>query len=229
MSKLSACIALLVCLSSPAPARAQAEPATRPPLLVGVHGGFDFGEGDIHDERFGVQGSIPLVWRLTVDPVFSYLYNFPDDPTGVFGGSAWETYFTLRVHPFGYDSFLSLGYGFTVVHASLHTKDHTFSDSNTDGTDVGVIGLTYPKGESVPSPRCTSWICSSVRAPSAGIYCSGSICGFTKGGEDGKDGDRAEVPSAPLRPLRPSSLPPASCCPVRLPVAQLPVGFLPQQ
>jgi hypothetical protein len=150
MSKLSAFIALLVCLSSPALAWAQAEPATHPPLLVGVHGGFNFSDGNVDDERLGVQGSIPLVWRLTVDPVFSYLYNFPDDPTGVYGGSAWEAYFTLRVHPFGYDSFLSLGYGFTVAHASLHTKDQTFSDSDTDGTDVGVIGLTYPKGRLRP-------------------------------------------------------------------------------
>ncbi|HEY7636137.1 MAG TPA: hypothetical protein VH763_11360 [Gemmatimonadales bacterium] len=51
------------------------------------------------DERIGVQGSIPLGWRLTLNPAFSYLYNYPDDPTGFFEGSAWETYFTLRVQP----------------------------------------------------------------------------------------------------------------------------------
>jgi len=146
MSKGPVYLAVLVCLLSPVALQAQDQVQSGPRYFVGVHGGFDFSDGNVDNKRFGVQGSIPIVWLLTADPVFSYLYSFPDDPTGVFGGSAWETYFTVRVHPFGYDSFLSLGYGFTVVHASLHTKDHTFSDSDTDGTDVGVIGLTYPKG-----------------------------------------------------------------------------------
>lgn len=150
MSRRSACVALLVSLLSPYIAAAQDHEQAQPHVFVGVHGGFNFTNGDVEDERFGVQGSIPLVWLLTADPVFSYLYNFPDDPTGVYGGSAWETYFTVRVHPLGNDSFLSLGYGFTIVHASIHTKDQTFSDSDTDGTDVGVIGLTYPKGSVRP-------------------------------------------------------------------------------
>jgi hypothetical protein len=43
-----------------------------------------------------------------------------------------------------------VGYGFTLVHASLRTTDGTFSDSDTDGTDIGVIGLTLPKGRVRP-------------------------------------------------------------------------------
>jgi hypothetical protein len=105
----------------------------------------DWTNGSVEDERVGVQGSIPIVWRLTLNPAFSYLYNYPDDPTGFFKGSAWETYFTLRVHPLGNDSFLSVGYGFTLAHASLRTSDGSFDDSDTDGTDIGVIGLTLPK------------------------------------------------------------------------------------
>jgi len=150
MSRISACVAVLVGLLVPVAARAQTQPQTQPHFLVGVHGGFNFGDGDIHDERIGVQGSIPLVWWLTADPVLSYLYNFPDDPTGVYEGSAWEAYFTVRVHPLGNDSFLSVGYGVTMVHASLRTKDHVSSGSDTNGTDVGVIGLTYPKGRVRP-------------------------------------------------------------------------------
>jgi hypothetical protein len=135
-------------LSSLVPAGVQAQAPGH--FLVGVHGGFNVTEGNVDDERIGVQGSIPVVWRLTVNPAFSYLYNYPDDPTGFFEGSAWETYFTLRVQPLGNDSFLSLGYGFTVVHASLHTTDGSFSDSDTDGTDIGVIGFTLPKGRVRP-------------------------------------------------------------------------------
>ena len=148
MSGSSVCVALLVSLLSPALAQAQAGPPGH--YLVGVHGGFNFSDGNIDDERIGVQGSIPVVWRLTLDPAFSYLYNYPDDPTGFFKGSAWETYLTVRVHPLGNDSFFSVGYGFTLAHASLRTADGAFSDSDTDATDIGVIGLSFPKGRVRP-------------------------------------------------------------------------------
>jgi hypothetical protein len=82
MSRSLACAVLLVNLLAPSSARAQA----RAPFQVGVHGGFNFTNGSVEDERIGVQGSIPLVWRLTLDPAFSYLYNYPDDPTGFFEG-----------------------------------------------------------------------------------------------------------------------------------------------
>jgi hypothetical protein len=57
------------------------------------------------------------------NPAFSYIYDFPDDPTGTFEGSAWETYLTT---------------------------DGAFSDSDSDATDVGVISLTLPKGRVRP-------------------------------------------------------------------------------
>lgn len=123
---------------------------TQGPYLVGVHGGFDFTNGGTDNPRVGIQGSIPLHWLLTVDPTFSYLYDFPDDPTGTVGGSAWQAYVTVRVHPFGPDSFLSLGYGLTLVHASVHATDGSFSGSDTDATDVAVLGLTLPKGRLRP-------------------------------------------------------------------------------
>jgi hypothetical protein len=135
--------ALLFSVSSAeaqAPARFQA----------GLHGGFDFSDGDVEDERIGVQASIPLFWRLTANPVFSYLYNWPDDPTGFFEGSAWQGYLTVRVHPFGGDSFLGVGYGFTLAHVSLRTADGSFSDSDTDATDVGVISVSLPTGRVRP-------------------------------------------------------------------------------
>jgi len=142
----SIAFAVLVVLASPIGARAQ----TLAHYQVGVHGGFNFSNGDVADKRIGVQGSIPVVWKLTLDPVFSYIYDYPDDPTGFFEGSAWEGYLTVRVHPIGNDSFLSLGYGLTLVHASLRATDGTFSESDTDATDVGVIGLTLPKGRFRP-------------------------------------------------------------------------------
>jgi hypothetical protein len=119
-------------------------------LQVGLHGGFDFGEGDVEDERVGVQASIPLFWLLTANPAFSYLYNWPDDPTGFFEGSAWQGYLTVRVHPFGGDSFLGVGYGFTLAYASLRSADGIISDSDTDATDVGVIALSLPSGRVRP-------------------------------------------------------------------------------
>jgi hypothetical protein len=146
MSRSFGFVALLVSLLVPAAARGQA----RAHFQVGVHGGFNFTNGSVEDERLGIQGSIPVVWRLTLNPAFSYLYNYPDDPTGFYEGSAWETYFTLRVHPLGNDSFLSVGYGFTLVHASLRTSDGSFDDSDTDGTDVGVIALSLPQGRVRP-------------------------------------------------------------------------------
>jgi hypothetical protein len=122
----------------------------RAPYQVGLHGGFDFSDGDVDNERIGLQASVPVVWLLTVNPAFSYLYNFPDDPSGFFEGSAWQGYLTVRVHPFGPDSFLALGYGLTLVHASLRTSDGAFSDSDSDATDVGVIAVTLPKGRLRP-------------------------------------------------------------------------------
>jgi len=147
--KSFACVAMLVFLLSPPVVAAQIQARTEPHFLVGVHGGFNFTHGSVDDKRFGVQGSIPYIWRLTIDPVFSYVYHF-DDPSGVYRGSQWQTYLTVRVHPLGNDSFLSVGYGFTLVRTSLHTRDHTFSQSDFGGTDVGVIGLTYPKGRVRP-------------------------------------------------------------------------------
>ena len=134
---------LLTLLLTPATVGAQ----SRPPLQVGAHGGFDFSDGGVDQERLGVQGSIPIVWRLTVDPVIGYLYNWPGDPSGTFEGSAWEGYLTLRVHPW---SFLGVGYGLTWVHATLHAPEFDISESDSDATDVGVIALTLPKGRVRP-------------------------------------------------------------------------------
>ncbi len=64
MSKSFACVALWLSLLVPASAQAQA----RAHFQVGVHGGFNFTEGSVDDERLGVQGSIPVVWRLTAQP-----------------------------------------------------------------------------------------------------------------------------------------------------------------
>jgi hypothetical protein len=111
---------------------------------VGLHGGFDLSDGDVEGERVGVQASIPLVWLLTANPVFGYLYNWPEHPRDFFEGSAWQSYLTVRVHPFGSDSFLGVGYGFTLAYVSLRTTTGTYSDSDTDATDVAVIALTLP-------------------------------------------------------------------------------------
>jgi hypothetical protein len=138
-------LAALVGLLRPAASAAQ----TRPASLIGVHAGFDFTNGGTENRRVGVQGSIPLRWRLTVDPTLSYLYEFPNDPTGTLHGSAWQIYLTVRVHPFSSD-FLSLGYGLTLAHASVHATDDSFSGSDTDATDVGVLSLTLPTGRVRP-------------------------------------------------------------------------------
>ena len=119
-------------------------------VRLGVHGGFDLSDGEVEQGRVGVQGAVPIGWLLTLNPAASYIYDFPDDPTGTFEGSAWETYLTLRVQPFGLDSWLGLGYGLTYAHASVHTKDGAFSGSDSDATDVGVIALTLPKGRVRP-------------------------------------------------------------------------------
>jgi hypothetical protein len=146
MTRIIACAILLGAALLPFRATAQ----SRGHFQAGVHGGFDFTEGEIDGERIGLQGSIPVHRLVTIDPVFSYLYNYPDDPTGFFEGSAWQGYLTVRVHPFGAASFLGLGYGLTLAHASLRTSDGTFSDSDSDATDVGVIGLTLPAGRFRP-------------------------------------------------------------------------------
>jgi hypothetical protein len=143
MSRIFGCVVLLALLLIGSTVVAQ----TRSPFQVGVHGGFDFSDGEVDNERIGLQASVPVVWRLTVNPVFSYLYNFPGDPTGFFEGSAWEGYLTLRVHPY---SFVALGYGITLIHASLSIPSLGLSDSETDATDVGVIALTYPRGRVRP-------------------------------------------------------------------------------
>jgi hypothetical protein len=119
-------------------------------VRLGLHGGFNLSNGEVEQGRLGIQGAVPIAWLLTVNPAVSYIYDFPDDPTGTFEGSAWETYLTLRVQPFGLDSWLGLGYGLTYAHLSVHTKDGTFSDSAGDATDVGVIALTLPKGRVRP-------------------------------------------------------------------------------
>ncbi len=123
---------------------------TRTPFQAGVHWGFNFSDGEVDDERIGLQASVPLVWRLTINPVFSYLYNFPGDPTGFFEGSGWQGYLTLRVHPFGNNPFLALGYGITLAHLSIRIPELGVSDSDTDATDVGVIAVTLPKGRVRP-------------------------------------------------------------------------------
>jgi hypothetical protein len=123
---------------------------TRTPFQAGVHWGFNFSDGEVDDERIGLQASVPVIWRLTINPVFSYLYNFPGDPSGFFEGSAWQGYLTLRVPPFGKNPFLALGYGITLAHASLRIPDLGVSDSETDATDVGVIAVTLPKGRVRP-------------------------------------------------------------------------------
>ena len=109
---------------------------------AGLHWGFNVSDGEVDDERIGLQASVPLVWRLTINPVYSYLYNFPGDPTGFLEGSGWQGYLTLRVHPFGNNPFLALGYGITLAHLSVRIPDLGVSDSDTDATDVGVIAVT---------------------------------------------------------------------------------------
>lgn len=146
MSRSIMCAVLLSSLLLTSSAMAQ----TRTPFQAGVHWGFNFSDGEVDDERIGLQASVPVVWRLTINPVFSYLYNFPGDPSGFFEGSAWQGYLTLRVHPFGKDPFLALGYGITLAHASLRIPDLGVSDSETDATDVGVIAVTLPKGRVRP-------------------------------------------------------------------------------
>ena len=37
----------------------------RSPFQAGVHWGFNFSDGEVDDERIGLQASVPLVWRLT--------------------------------------------------------------------------------------------------------------------------------------------------------------------
>ena len=114
----------------------------RTPFQAGLHRGFNVSDGEVDDERIGLQASVPLVWRLTINPVYSYLYNFPGDPTGFLEGSGWQGYLTLRVHPFGNNPFLALGYGITLAHLSVRIPDLGVSDSDTDATDVGVIAVT---------------------------------------------------------------------------------------
>jgi hypothetical protein len=130
------------------PTRAAGQTPDR--VNLGIHGGFNFSDGAVDDERIGIQGSVPMIWLLTVDPALGYFYNFPGDPSGFLEGSAWEAYLTVRVHPFGTNSWLGLGYGLTFAHATLKAANGAFSDSDSDATDVGVVSLTLPKGRFRP-------------------------------------------------------------------------------
>ena len=142
------CLAALLTLLPPAQAAAQLRP---PPYQVGVHAGVRLHQRRDRqppDRRPGLDPS-PLAPHAQPG-VQLPLRLPPDDPTGTVDGSAWQGYLTVRVHPFGPESFLSLGYGLTVVHASVHATDGSFSGSDTDATDVAVLGVTLPKGRVRP-------------------------------------------------------------------------------
>ena len=139
------CISLIV-----TPARAQVEISQ---VEIGAHFGFNFSNGEIEHERVGLQTIVPILGPVELAPVFSYIYNFNfidyiynffDDPTGRFTGSAWEGYLTARVRPFGRGSFWALGYGFTVAHASLSDRSSGRSWSDTEFTDLVVVALELP-------------------------------------------------------------------------------------
>jgi hypothetical protein len=145
---LRACLVAVVLAALLKPNWAASQTPDR--VNLGIHGGFNFSDGAVDDERIGIQASVPVIWRLTLDPAVGYFYNFPDDPSGFLEGSAWEAYLTLRVHPFGANSWLGLGYGLTFAHATLEAANGAFSDSDSDATDVGVVSLTLPKGRFRP-------------------------------------------------------------------------------
>jgi hypothetical protein len=143
-----ACLVAVVLAAVLAPTWAAGQASNR--VSLGIHGGFNFSDGAVEDERIGIQGSVPVIWRLSLNPAFGYFYNFPGDPSGFLEGSAWEAYLTARVHPFGTNSWLGLGYGLTFAHASVEAADGAFSDSDSDATDVGVVSVTLPKGRVRP-------------------------------------------------------------------------------
>jgi hypothetical protein len=112
-------------------------------IEAGVHFGFNFSNGEIEDERLGLGAIVPVLGPIELTATFSYRYNFLNDPSMESSGSAWQSYFTARVRPFGRGSFAALGYGLTVSHISVsHPTQGT--RSNTEVTDVIVIGLELP-------------------------------------------------------------------------------------
>ncbi len=138
---LAALAALLVPLVSPSNAEAQVRLLG---ISVGAHFGFEFSDDDIDQERVGVQAVIPVFGAVELTPAIGYLTNFPD--VSGFSGNAWQVFLAARVRPPGPASFLSIGYGMTAIRLSAEEQATGISDSRTEWTDVGVVGIEFPGG-----------------------------------------------------------------------------------
>ncbi|MEN8143918.1 MAG: hypothetical protein ABFS14_03110 [Gemmatimonadota bacterium] len=113
-------------------------------VSVGAHYGFEFSNDDIDQERIGVQAVLPVVGLFEFTPAIGYFTNFPD--ISGFSGNAWQVFLAARVRPPGPASFLSVGYGVTALRVSAEEDATGVSDSDTEWTDVGVIGVEFPGG-----------------------------------------------------------------------------------
>lgn len=138
---LAVLAALLVPLVSPSNADAQVRLLG---ISVGAHFGFEFSDDDIDRERVGVQAVIPVFGALEFTPAIGYLTKFPD--VSGLSGNAWQVFLTARVRPPGPASFLSIGYGMTTLRFSAEEQATGISDSTTEWSDVGVIGIEFPGG-----------------------------------------------------------------------------------
>jgi hypothetical protein len=112
-------------------------------LELGALYGVALDNGQVEDERIGVQATLGLWGPLEVAPVFSYFTNYPDRGPQ-FSGTAWQGYFTARVRPFGREFPAAFGYGITFARQTLSQSPGRASSSLTDATDVAVLSLQVP-------------------------------------------------------------------------------------
>ncbi len=110
-------------------------------IEVGAHFGFNVG-GEIRQERLGGQLIVPVLGPFEVNGVFGVLIDFPEFSGA--SGNAWQGFFTVAGRPFGRGSFLSLGYGVAVSHASLELDDTGLELSFTETSDTALFRFELP-------------------------------------------------------------------------------------
>jgi hypothetical protein len=112
-------------------------------ITAGLHYGFDFTEGYVDDERVGVQAYVGIVDILGIAGTLSHIPDFYDID-GVFSGSAWESFLTVRVRPWGPGTAVAFGYGAALARTSVRDLRSDDTALEVDRTDVGVIALEIP-------------------------------------------------------------------------------------
>jgi hypothetical protein len=118
------------------------KPAAGQTARVGMHYGAAVRNGEIQDDRLGVQASVHLLGPLETGAAFSVFVGWPG--VDLYTGSAWHGYWSLRVRPSGVWSMVSAGYGLAVTHEATTDTRLGTSTSYTYVYDAFTLGLEAP-------------------------------------------------------------------------------------